>query len=98
MPAQAVPLKAGPPGCAPLAQSAERLHGKNPARNGVLTCDNPSQRQALCSELDALSLTICKASVTSITLWTRWYVARVTHYLYRLFRGYFGLVFSLPRP
>src|SRR5579862_1725703 len=23
---------------APLAQSAERLHGKNPARNGVLTC------------------------------------------------------------
>jgi hypothetical protein len=40
---------------APLAQSAERLHGKNPARNGVLTCEDADENLALCSELDALN-------------------------------------------
>jgi hypothetical protein len=42
-------------GQAPLAQSAERLHGKNPARNGVLTCDIADENPALCDALDALT-------------------------------------------
>ena len=53
---------------APLAQSAERLHGKNPARNGVLTCRYADESLALCSELDALSLSQKDlASVTQVT-------------------------------
>ena len=32
-----------------------RLHGKNPARNGVLTCVYAGENPALCSALDALN-------------------------------------------
>ncbi len=39
---------------APLAQSAERLHGKYPARNAVLTCENAGYGGALWTKLDAL--------------------------------------------
>jgi len=51
------PVRLGPAqqNSAPLAQSAERLHGKNPARNGVLTCINADETRALCTELDALN-------------------------------------------
>ena len=39
---------------APLAQSAERLHGKYPVRNAVLTCGNTGGSRPLFAQLDAL--------------------------------------------
>jgi hypothetical protein len=48
---------------APLAQSAERLHGKNHARIGVLTSENASRQRPLCSELDALKSILIELEV-----------------------------------
>ena len=41
---------------APLAQSAERLHGKYPVRIAVLTCGIAGGSRPLCAQLDALLL------------------------------------------
>jgi hypothetical protein len=35
---------------APLAQSAERLHGKYLARNAVLTCEDAGSYRAVCAK------------------------------------------------
>jgi hypothetical protein len=40
----------------PLAQSAERLHGKYPVRIAVLTCVNASRSRPVYTELDALNI------------------------------------------
>jgi hypothetical protein len=40
---------------APLAQSAERLHGKYPVRIAVLSCWNAVRSRPLCAQLDAVN-------------------------------------------
>jgi len=76
------PVRPGPAqqNSAPLAQSAERLHGKNPARNGVLTCKNADKNSALCSELDALSMTPNDLeNVTQVTYSDQWKPVKLRH-------------------
>ena len=63
---------------APLAQSAERLHGKNPARIAVLTSENALHLRPLCTQLDALeaglSLRLDVTQVTEIRVGCYWCV------------------------
>jgi hypothetical protein len=57
-----------PVGRAPLAQSAERLHGKYPVRNAMLTCVSASQRRPVYAKLDALNHLLSEAIiVTEVT-------------------------------
>jgi hypothetical protein len=53
---------------APLAQSAERLHGKYLARIGVLTSENAVHPRPVWTQLDALVPALCvRQSVTHVT-------------------------------
>jgi hypothetical protein len=65
------------PATAPLAQSAERLHGKYPVRNAVLTCIDASHTRPVCAELDALRRAgSLRLDVTEVTVGKRPYPER----------------------